>query len=223
MYRVKIEDIQSVKLVMERMREISNIGNQLSIQPNTIANSKPDFLKSLEKAQQNQAPKQIENVEEEVQPIQNILKTNLESPVEKNKPKQKPQDSTSTTNYLDRIIQKESKSKGLDPDLVKAIIKAESNFNPKAESPKGAMGLMQLMPDTADLLGVDDPFNPKENIKGGTSYLKDMLGKFKNVDHAIAAYNAGPGAVKKYGGIPPYSETKDYVRKVKAYYEDFKD
>ena len=82
---------------------------------------------------------------------------------------------------------------------------------------------MQLMPSTADSLGVENPFNPAQNIKGGTNYLKDLLRVFKDKDLAIAAYNAGPGAVKKHGGIPPYSETINYVKKVNEYYDDYKD
>jgi len=116
---------------------------------------------------------------------------------------------------LESFIQKTAEAKGIDPNLVKAVIKTESGFKPNAVSPKGALGLMQLMPSTADMLGVDDPMDPKENIIGGTTYLKDMLTKFGDTEKALAAYNAGPGAVKKYGGVPPYAETQDYIQKVK--------
>jgi len=108
----------------------------------------------------------------------------------------------------------------LDRSLIKAVIKAESNFNPQVVSVKGAQGLMQLMPETAKEVGVNNPFDPSESIYGGSLYLRKMLDSFdQNLDYALAAYNAGPGAVRKYGGIPPYEETQNYVQRVKRYYD----
>jgi len=119
-------------------------------------------------------------------------------------------------NYEPLII-RHAAANNLRPDLVRAVIQVESGFNPRAVSAKGAMGLMQLMPDTASELGVGNPFNPAENIKGGTVYLRRLLDKFNNNEElALAAYNAGPEAVDRYGQrVPPYRETLNYVREVK--------
>lgn len=122
--------------------------------------------------------------------------------------------------HVELMISRHSDAQQLDPKLVKALIQAESNFNERAVSRKGAMGLMQLMPDTARQLKVSDPFDPDENVRGGTTYLRRMLDRFAGrLEYAVAAYNAGPGAVERHGGIPPFRETRDYVRKVLALYQ----
>jgi soluble lytic murein transglycosylase-like protein len=119
---------------------------------------------------------------------------------------------------IQKIIEDAARSSGVSPQLVTAIIKVESNFNPRAVSSEGARGLMQLMPTTAEELGVRNSFDVRENINAGCRYLKDMLDRFGgNLQLAVAAFNAGPGAVEKYGKIPPYKETQNYVKKVLAY------
>jgi transglycosylase-like protein with SLT domain len=106
----------------------------------------------------------------------------------------------------------------VDPALLDALVKTESDYDPTCRSNAGAMGLTQLMPDTAKSLGVNDPFDPTQSLNGGAAYLRQMLDKFGSVEKALAAYNAGPGAVIKAGGIPPYAETQNYVRKIMTLY-----
>lgn len=124
---------------------------------------------------------------------------------------------------IENLIEKYSEKNGLDSDFVKAVIKQESGFNPNATSHCGAMGLMQLMPSTAEGLGVTNAYDAEQNIMGGTKYLKGLMDRFdNNKSLALAAYNAGPNAVKKYGGIPPYQETQNYVKKVLSNYDNLK-
>lgn len=116
----------------------------------------------------------------------------------------------------DRFIDEHAAAHGVRPELVRAVIQAESNFNPRARSSKGAMGLMQLMPATAAGLGVLNPFNAWENIRGGIAYLRQLLNRYDNNEAlALAAYNAGPAAVDRYGSqVPPYRETQQYVKRI---------
>jgi len=122
----------------------------------------------------------------------------------------------------DPIIERVCERYGVDPALVKAMIKVESEFNPKAVSTKGAQGLMQLMPETASLLRVADPFDPSQNIEAGVKYLKHLLVKFRDLTLALAAYNAGEGIVEELGAVPDYPETRAYVEKVLRYYSRFR-
>ena len=116
---------------------------------------------------------------------------------------------------LQEVIQGASDKQLLDADLVNSVIRAESGFNPHAVSPKGARGLMQLMPDTASTLGVTDSFDPEANVQGGTQYLRWLLDRYNyDLPKALAAYNAGPHRVEQYHGVPPYSETRAYVARI---------
>jgi soluble lytic murein transglycosylase-like protein len=116
----------------------------------------------------------------------------------------------------DEIIDEAAALHGVDADLIHAVIQTESGFNPMAVSPAGAQGLMQLMPDLQEELGVTDPFNPRQNVMAGTEYLKTLLTRHKgDVALTLASYNAGPGNVAKYKGVPPFKETRAYLRKIK--------
>lgn len=117
---------------------------------------------------------------------------------------------TTISELITRVAQEE----GVDEALVRAVVQVESGGNPNAVSPKGAMGLMQLMPRTAEAMGVNNPFDPEQNLRGGVRLLRGLLSEFGDVRLALAAYNAGGPAVRQYGGIPPYAETQKFVQRV---------
>jgi soluble lytic murein transglycosylase len=121
----------------------------------------------------------------------------------------------------DSLIFDTARAQRVPPALVKAVIAAESNFRPRAVSPKGAQGLMQLMPATARDLGVQDPLEARDNVRGGTRYLRRLMDRYGDLSRALAAYNAGPTAVDRYRGIPPYPETRQYVDRVLTYYRRY--
>lgn len=131
---------------------------------------------------------------------------------------------TVNTDQYDSLIKQHSFNHGVDPTLVKAVMKAESNFNSQAVSPKGAQGLMQLMPDTARHMSVYDPFDPDDNIRGGTKYLRLLDDTFQgNLELILAAYNAGPNRVKEHNmNVPPFEETRNFIKRVKHFYNKLK-
>jgi soluble lytic murein transglycosylase len=129
----------------------------------------------------------------------------------------------SVSGDYDEVIRSASDRHSIDADLVRAVIKAESDFNSSARSSKGAMGLMQLMPDTARLYNVLNAYDPVDNVEGGVRHLRMLLERFQgDLRLSLAAYNAGSGAVEKFGGIPPYVETREYVRRVLRFYDAFR-
>jgi soluble lytic murein transglycosylase-like protein len=130
---------------------------------------------------------------------------------------------TYTSNF-DNFIISASARHSIDPDLIRAVIKTESDFNSNARSPKGAMGLMQLMPDTARQHNVLDAYDPLDNIEGGVRHLRLLLSRYRgNLELSLAAYNAGINAVERHGGIPPYAETRQYVRRVLGFYDGYRE
>lgn len=127
--------------------------------------------------------------------------------------------SASPTEAVEAMVERHAKGVSLEPELVKAVIQVESAFDTNARSHKGAMGLMQLMPATAAAYSVSDAYDPEQNIGAGTKYLKRLIDSQGGLELGLAAYNAGPGAVQKFGGVPPYPETRNYVEKVMRLYK----
>lgn len=175
---------------------------KLAPAPQLAASTGSDTQPSLA---ENQAEKQLSPVQNEVQPELAMTTTTKSRSL--------------TSAEIDAAIQAAAAHHNVDPNLVRAVIKVESNFNPRAVSPKGAMGLMQLMPKTARDLAVNNPFDPQQNVDAGVRHLKGLLDNFGgDVPLSLAAYNAGAGAVARNKGVPPYRETRDYVKRITQLY-----
>ena len=189
--------ISGLEITLHRMSEIEqSFQSLLARSQSAMPNAQQDFQKILDKTVQ-------------------LEKDNNKCPTSTN--------ANASRAEIDSLIEEYSAKNGLDADFVKAVVRQESGFNPKATSKCGAMGLMQLMPSTAKGLGVTNAYDAEQNIYGGTKYLKGLLDRFdNNKELALAAYNAGPNAVKKYKGIPPYAETQNYVKSIMKSYDKFK-
>jgi putative murein lytic transglycosylase yjbJ len=221
---------QAMQRYAQIANKVNNIANEPqnpldTIYPNTAKTNTPSFEKVLQATTKsnfgtlllnpqlkqvnaniiNQTPQtSLNNALQEVMSAQANLSINSQ---------------TASKSQILNVVNQVAEKHGVDEKLVQALIKQESGFNPNAKSKAGAMGLMQLMPSTAKNLGVQDPYNVVQNVEGGVKYLKSMLNKYNgNVILALAAYNAGPGAVDKYDGVPPYKETQNYVRNILANY-----
>jgi len=219
--------------MIESLKQTINRINQIETRMNNIYNSKIKHLESIS-GKYNQE-EETDNKDFKTILKKEIISTETNNEAQKNKAKvaslqipSKINDDNNTmestvknneengSKSINSIIQSAAKKYGVDENLVRAMIEVESGYNPAAVSSKGAMGLMQLMPGTADDLGVSNPFNAEENIDGGTRYLSGLLKKYQNnIDNALGAYNAGTANVDKHNGVPPFPETKNYIAAVK--------
>ena len=197
-------ELTGLDITLRRIQAIESTFNSLSSFGSSPVSSSQDFQKILD-ANMSSKPQKIKDT-----PFaQKIFSSELVS---------KPDGNAD----IDALIEQYSAKNGLDSAFVKAVIKQESGFQSDVTSHCGAMGLMQLMPDTANSLGVKDAYDPEQNIAGGTKYLKGLLDRFGgDKSLALAAYNAGPNAVAKYNGIPPYKETQNYVKNIMSMYQKY--
>lgn len=197
-------ELTGLDITLRRMQAIESTFNSLASFGSDSVKSNQDFQKILDANMSDSSPK-VQNT-----PFSGKIFSSDLTP------------SSNGNADIDALIEQYSSKNGLDSSFVKAVIKQESGFQTKVTSHCGAMGLMQLMPATASSLGVKDAYDPEQNIAGGTKYLKGLLDRFGgDKSLALAAYNAGPNAVAKYNGIPPYKETQNYVKNIMSMYQKY--
>ena len=203
---------------MQRAVQMNNYANSINAQWSPVAKTNPtqqpvQNVESFDKVLQAGAKTKFGNLlTNPATRVNAQIYTNKDEAVS-------PKTDVSSKTKIKELISRVSQKHGVDEKLVNALVNQESGFNPNAKSKVGAMGLMQLMPSTAKGLGVTNPMDPEQNVEGGVKYLKSMLDKYNgNIILALAAYNAGPGAVDKYDGVPPYKETQNYVKSILASY-----